>query len=607
MSRKKLEGSWIRNVSKIFSLYHTYDHKLLIFSTLKIPSKLSISLISLILPKIVLDGLAQKSDIESFVFNLLILTIALLLSNLIYEKTDNWVYMKTREMQTFYFRQEVNRKAMDMDYELFTSPTGKVLYDKARHCVEGDFGSSIIGFVQGFFDAIISLAGLGSFCIVLSTLNPIIIPLLILSYGIDGFIMLISEKKVNESKKERSVILRKLRYVVSSTRNTDVAKDVRLYDMRRWLNQLAETYAARYLKDEKQVATTRIKALIYEAVLILFRDGGAYAYLIYKAIHSDMSVGDFVLYFSTIAGFSQWLTRLVMSANDIVNANYNVSDYFNFIESPDKRNRSSGVCLPEKNTPVEIRLENVSYCYPGSDKMVLAHVSLHIKKGEKIAVVGLNGAGKTTLIKIICGLLTPTQGSVYVNGIDMMQYNREEYYTMFAAVFQDSCLFPASIANNITCSTKDQVNQMRLDECIRSAGLAEKISSLAEGAETPLVKTVLPNAIELSGGELQKLWLARALYRDSNIIVLDEPTAALDPLAESHIYEKYNEITAHKTSIYISHRLASTKFCDRIVLLDHAKIEEEGSHEELMAKGLKYAELFSLQSQYYQKNSGEML
>ena len=232
----------------------------------------------------------------------------------------------------------------------------------------------------------------------------------------------------------------------------------------------------------------------------------------------------------------------------------------------------------------------------------MEHISFKIEAGEKIALVGVNGAGKTTLTMLMCGLLVPDEGEVLLDGHSLLEYNRDEMYTLFGVVPQTYHLLPVSLARNIAAADRnEEIDWDRLNRCIEIAGLTEKITSLPDGAETPLDRTVNDNGIELSGGETQKLLLARLLYRDPLCIILDEPTAALDPIAEDRMYHRYNEIAAHATSVFISHRLASTRFCDRIYLLDGARFAEIGTHDELMAAHGKYRELFDVQSKYYRE------
>lgn len=246
-----------------------------------------------------------------------------------------------------------------------------------------------------------------------------------------------------------------------------------------------------------------------------------------------------------------------------------------------------------------ITLRDVTFHYPESGEEIFSHLNLTVHAGEKLAVVGLNGAGKTTLVKLVCGFYDPDEGEVLLNGVNIKTFNRREYYRLISGVFQDFSLLAATVAENVAQSL-DGVDMERVRRCIGMAGLKRKAESLPQGYDTLLDRTVYEEAAELSGGELQRLMLARLLYKDSPIIVLDEPTAALDPIAESDIYQSYNELTREKTAIFISHRLASTRFCDRILLIADGEIAEEGTHEELLQAGKRYAELFALQSRYYQ-------
>lgn len=225
-------------------------------------------------------------------------------------------------------------------------------------------------------------------------------------------------------------------------------------------------------------------------------------------------------------------------------------------------------------------------------------LALTIRAGEKVAIVGLNGAGKTTLIKLISGLLDPSDGQVLLNGVDIREFNRGDYYSVFSTVSQNFSVLDTTIAENVSQTVKP-FDRAKVEKCLDLAGLSQRIGQLSAGIDTKLGKKLWDDGLELSGGEIQRLMLARALYRNAPILVLDEPTAALDPLAENDIYLKYNEMTENKTSIFVSHRLASTRFCDRILFIGNGGIQEEGSHEDLLALGGAYSDLFQVQSRYY--------
>ncbi len=594
------------NVRYITRSYWGLRKRLLLLPLLNIPSNAVVGVLGILLPKLILDALQQGGSYAPMLAAILGLSLVLTAAQVIKIVLESQGHLQSMYANSFYFRRRVDEKAMDMDYENFSSPRGKILFDKAYQAIRGGFGRTLSGFVPAFANLLSNALGFVSFCVIIARLNPWIILLLALSYCVDGVLMLRVERWIQKTKNERSGIFRKLRYVAYSTRSSDIAKDIRIYSMSHWLRELGELFSKENAKWEYQVARRRLTVLCFEALLIFLRDGAAYLYLIYRTLYGQgeaaISVGDFTLYFGAIAGFGEWLSSVVSNAETITETHYALSDFRSFADYPDRQARTGKAAPSGTEQPPAIRLERVSYRYSEDGKDVLRDISFEIGSGEKIAVVGVNGAGKTTLVKLICGLLTPTQGTIYLNGIPAEEYGREERYRLFTAVFQDISLLPASIAKNVSFRSAAGMDEARLRHCLALAGLTEKIESLPKGVETTLVANVLQDAVTLSGGEMQRLLLARAVYCGAPVMILDEPTAALDPIAENEIYLKYNEITQGKSAIYISHRLSSTRFCDRILLLDGAGIAEQGTHAELMDLGGKYAELFTVQSHYYQEN-----
>ena len=272
-----------------------------------------------------------------------------------------------------------------------------------------------------------------------------------------------------------------------------------------------------------------------------------------------------------------------------------------FLEWPEGFQLTGGDPIPDAvNGTYELQLEYVTYRYPGAAEDTIHDLSLTLHRGEKVALVGLNGAGKTTLVKLLCGFLDPTQGTVRLNGVDIRKLNRRAYYKLFSAVFQEFSLLEATVAENVAQQVEG-IDEEKVWQCLENAGLSDAVRALPQGLKTHLGRSIYDDGTELSGGQTQRLMLSRALYRDGAVLVLDEPTAALDPITESEIYLKYSEMTQGKTSLFISHRLASTRFCDRIILLENGSIAEEGSHEALLQRGGSYAKLFSVQRRYYEE------
>lgn len=450
-------------------------------------------------------------------------------------------------------------------------------------------------------DILTNLMGFAVYLGLLTGLNPLLASVVIVTTAAGYFV----NKRINEwgyrHREEEQAYLKKMEYVKKVATQRAFAKDIRIFGLRQWLDDVwfstLNLYRAFLGRREKIYIWTNIVDLL----LALLRNGIAYAYLIYLTLTKGMSAAEFLLYFSAASGFTQWVTGILDQFSALHKGSLEISTVREFLEWPEPFKFEDGEPLTrERGKGYEIRLENVSFRYPEAEKDTLHSVNLTIRSGEKLAIVGLNGAGKTTLVKLVCGFLDPTEGRVLLNGEDIRKYNRRDYYALFSAVFQDFSMLEASVAENVSQKVEG-IDEARVWACLEQAGLTEKIQSLPDGIQTKLGRQVYEDGVELSGGETQRLMLARALYKDGPILALDEPTAALDPIAENDIYRKYNEMTAGKTSLFISHRLASTRFCDRILFLADGVIAEEGTHESLIALCGGYAKLFEVQSRYYQE------
>ena len=435
----------------------------------------------------------------------------------------------------------------------------------------------------------------------LATVNPLLLLVVLVTTMIGHLLNRWANEYKYRHREEESECISQMNYILGRAGEYGAAKDIRVFGLRTWLQEIFDKAMATYIVFHKKVQSVYFFAKAADVILVLVRNGIAYAYLIYLVLAQELEVAQFLLYFSAVSGFAAWVLGILENLSTLQRQSIDLTAVRECLEYPEPFAFEDGNKLEiELGKSYEIRLDNVSFRYPGAENDILTDVNLTLHPGENLAIVGLNGAGKTTLVKLLCGFLNPTEGRVLLNGVDIRTYNRADYYKMFSAVFQKFGVVAGTVAANIAQSEDDiDMNRMRL--CAEKAGILEKIESLPAQYDTLLNREVNEDAIMLSGGETQRLMLARALYKDAPIVVLDEPTAALDPIAEYDMYQKYNQMTQGKSSVYISHRLASTRFCDRIIMLENKGIAEEGTHESLMKKGGKYAELFAVQSKYYQE------
>ncbi len=599
----KKKYNYFSNLKFMLKEHWSFDKSYVIMQIGLTPLGAISSVVAAYLPKIVLDCVENKTPASELLLKVGILSVLLImfgyLNNVMYNKS--WQgRMLARDIM---LHRLICNKVMSMDYNNYTYNETRVLREKAWNAIHG-WDGSVARFIELNATVASSAFGFTAFTAIIVECNPWFIPILILCYGISMAGWLIFNKwKVKMKDKVAEIFLR-LHYVTYRSKDFSNAKDVRIYNMSDFLMRKID----KHLDDANWWNIKRNNGHYFNCMLEdVFKFGvslGAYIYLIYLKLNSEMTLGDFSLYFGAITGFGQWLARLVDSISEIISGAHNVSDFREFLDIEDKMNTQKGEKLPSgKDLPCEIELKNLTFSYGEAEKPSVDNLSLKINKGERIAIVGVNGAGKSTLVKLICGLFIPSEGQILINGIDSRLFNRDEYYLLFSTLFQDCALLPATVAKNIALCEKNKIDRKRLRECMRLAGILDKVESLPQKENTLLVREVHEGAVAFSGGELQRLLLARALYKDAPIIILDEPTAALDPIAENDMYLKYSEFTKDKTAIYISHRLSSTRFCDRIILLDDAKIAEMGTHEELLELGGKYAEMFETQSRYYREEA----
>ena len=557
------------------------------------------SLIWLFISPVILQKVEAVVPLSELIITILIFTVLLILVNAFLAYVGNLLPMVSRLEIRMHIIQLIARKTA---YTSFPNRESTDFNEKLRRANSATGSNSAASeAVWGTYaDIIKNIAGFVIYLLMLSGLDFYLM-LIVIATTAAGFFV---NNKINgygyRHRDEENTYKNKLWYLTHLSEDNKYAKDIRIFGMRQWLaeiyNKTVDMYTAFLVRAEKVYIWTNI----IDIALALLRNGIAYFYLIKMALDGNLAASEFLFYFTAFTGFTDWVSGILQGFSTLNEQSRDLSTIREFLDTPEPFLFEGGSEVP-KADGYELTLKNATFRYPEAEKDALHNVNLTVHAGEKLAVVGLNGAGKTTLVKLLCGFYDPTEGEVLLNGEDIRKFDRRKYYDIFSAVFQQFSVMDVSVAENVSQHILEETDMPRVRDCIAKAGLTDKINSLPNGFDTIIGREVYLDGVELSGGEKQRMLLARALYKEASVIVLDEPTAALDPIAENDLYLKYNEMTQGKTSVYISHRLASTRFCDRIILIADGGIAEEGTHDQLIAQKGRYAELFEVQSRYYRE------
>lgn len=515
----------------------------------------------------------------------------------------------------------INEKIIEIDYEHVENPEVHKLRTKIKeaenvngrgiyacilyleHFIQGLIISVVsISLVRGLFNSNVAMDGPLSFVNTrLFTLG--FLGIIILGTIINLRLRTISEKSLFTYFGEVMDMNRNVLYYFEYGNNYHTGKDIRLYNQRDLFKKKITGFVEDFEKMFNKSGKMRSKYDGIDGLISSLLGGLVYIFVGLKAIIGTISVGSIVQYTGSIHQFMAGSTRMLSSINSIINNNQYLQLYLDFLNIEGEKYKGTLPIEKRDDNEYEVEFKNVSFKYPGTEKYVLKNISMKLNIGQRLAIVGMNGSGKTTFIKLLSRLYDPNEGEILLNGINIKKYDYDEYLNLFSIVFQDFKLFSFSLGQNVASSV-DYSEDLVVDS-LEKAGLNERLNKMPKGIETPLYKNFDEDGVEISGGEAQKIGLARALYRDSPIIILDEPTAALDPIAEFEIYSKFNEIVGTKTAFYISHRLSSCRFCDEIAVFHEGKIIQKGKHDDLLVDiDGKYYELWNSQAQYYKDEVG---
>ena len=540
------------NISYMLKNWIAWDKKSPVYFLIRVPALVFQPIVTAYIPKAMIDciekGVTTRQLILVVALLSLLLTITIWLDPFMKE-----LILGGARIVRMRYAVAAFEKNLSTDYANIENLEMREKQKRAEVFYNGRYagGSNFISTLNLFFVAVVGVVASG---VLIYKINIWMILLIIATCGAQFCLQRALTKKQRQNLDQRTEPAAKFDYFYKLCKDGTAAKDIQLYNM------------------------------------------GDYFIRAYLTGKGALSVSDFIFYFGIITGFSNWVLHLGFAVNQIEMCCKECQAYREYIAFAD--HAEEGERLTSKSVD-RVVFEHVSFQYPSADAPTLKHIDLTFKNGEKIAIVGENGAGKTTFIKLLCGLYAPTGGRILLNGKDTATIAKNSYFDLFSAIFQDYYFLPMTIQQNITASL--DYDREKFDLALQKAEMYDKVYALPKGADTLMDRNVYKDAVDFSGGEKQKLLLAKAMYKDAPILILDEPTAALDPIAENQLYLKYSELTDGKLSFFISHRLSSTRFCDRILFMSGGQITEMGTHEELMAKKGAYYKMFQVQSYYYRE------
>lgn len=591
------------NIQFTVSAMAQYQRKLLFLIPLAMVTEPVMQYLWTFLSKFIIDVITEGGGADRLlriIVSFALLQMAVTMAGT-YRNTDifpRYIYVRMGLMG------RMNRKVMTINYQYLEDSEVMDCYQKASNACNNNT-TGVEGMERALADGLMNLTVALAGVLVLGTMHPgIVLGMLVLS--VVNFLISNRANKITKKKiwDPLATWWRKDYYMRNTTTDFGAAKDIRMFGLKDWLTSKYWLLKQVRYEAEKKNASIWLAVSISSNVLWALSQAAIYAWLISLVVRGQITLGNFSLYLTSSTTFSRYVSWFLHKMGDLLAKSREVDDFRSFLDF-DKDRAEEGEEVPVCDA-YEFEFQNVSFRYPKSDTYALKNLSLTLKPGERLAVVGLNGAGKSTFIKLLLRLYEPEEGVILLNGVNINRYARRSYYRLFAPVFQEVELFAFPLAENISMQEPEDTDKDKSRECLERSGLGNKLAELPAGMDTEVLKVIHDDGTDFSGGEKQKLALARALYKDAPVVVLDEPTSALDALAESRLYQDFDKLIGHKSAVYISHRLSSTQFCSHVVMFQEGEMVEYGTHEELLAKGGAYAQMFHTQAQYYVEEAGEV-
>lgn len=591
------------NICYIVSAMVRYQKKLLFLILLGMIGEPVMQYLWKFLSKFIIDAITENAGTERL-FKIIVCFALLQLATTMagtYRNNDMWPrYIYVR----FGLMSAKNRKVMTMNYQHLEDSEVMDCYQKATQACNNN-NQGVEGMERTLADCLIYMMVALTGLLVLGTMHPGIVLGMVILAVVDFLIF----NRVSKMTKEKiwdphAVWWRKDNYMNYTTTDFGAAKDIRMFGLKDWLisrhREIKQVRYGLYVKNAK----VWMMASTVSHVLWAVSEGAIYAWLIILAVRGQITLGNFSLYLASSSTFYNYVSMLLKQVGELLARSREVDDFRSFMDIGEG-DAEEGEEVPDC-TVYEFEFRNVSFRYPKSETYALKNLSIKISSGERLAVVGLNGAGKSTFIKLLLRLYEPEEGIILLNGVDIKRYAKSSYYKLFAPVFQDVELFAFPLAENISMQEPRDTDKDRARECLIKSGMEKKLAELPAGMDTEVLKVIYDDGTDFSGGEKQKIALARSLYKDAPVVVLDEPTAALDAIAESKLYQDFDKLIGQKSAVYISHRLSSTQFCSQVAMFQKGELVEYGTHKELLEKDGAYAEMFHTQAQYYVEDAEEV-